>query len=160
MQFAPLFLAGMKATATIFGGLSKNAQLENDRRVALANEAYAAQDAVQELRSAALDEGRVRREARETIAEQFASLATSGLGSTSFSATKSLEESATNAEMDALKVRYRGELGARADTIRSQNFKFQAAADKQAQKFNTIETIIGAGTQLLSGGARQQGVKI
>lgn len=160
MQFAPLFLAGMQATATIFGGIGKGAQLANDRRIAQANEVYAAQDAVQELRSAALDEGRVRREARETIAEQFAAMATSGLGATSFSASKSLEESATNAEMDALKIRYRGELGARNDTIRSQNFKFQAAADKQAEKFNIIDTVLGAGTQLLGGAAKQQGVKI
>jgi len=75
------------------------------------NEILDRQQGSQELQAAAMEEGSQRRAARRAIATQAAAGASTGLELTGSSAL-SLENSAAEAELDALNIRYAG--GARA----------------------------------------------
>ena len=91
------------------------------------------------------------------LAEQFTAFAQSGAGTNDFSTTKALEESATNAEMDALNVRYRGELGARDQNLAAAGYAADAANEKGTRSAIAVKTAFGVGTSLLSGYNKARG---
>lgn len=160
MEFIPLALGGLKAVGAVVGGLQESANSKTRENIYKINARYAAQDAVTELQTANLESNRVRREARETIAEQFAGFAQSGFGVNDFSTTLALEESGANAEIDALNVIYRGEIASRSRQIEAQNQEYQARIEKSGRKSLPFTTALKATTALLGGAASYQGAKI
>jgi hypothetical protein len=128
--------------------------------VARQNANYAAINSVQELRTASREEARVRREGDKQFAEQFAAFAQSGGGVTDFSTTKALEESATLAELDALNVRYKGQLASRDQDIAYSQYDYEARAEKASRPLIGVKTALGVGTAALSGYKKTIGQKI
>ncbi len=128
--------------------------------VARVNQQYATINSVQELRLASLEEQRIRREGNKQLAEQFTAFAQSGAGTGDFSTQKALEESATLAEMDALNVRYKGQIASRDQEIAASQYDYEARSEKASRPGIAIKAGIGAATSLLSGYGKYQGTKI
>lgn len=95
---------------------------------------------------AASEEARSRNDAARLAGEQVASYGASGV-TLEGSPMTVMRESAVNAEMDALSIRYQGALKSRA---------YRAEADQQrfAGKQARVAGFIGGATKLLSGGAQ------
>lgn len=152
-------LGALKAVGTLVQGSEERGILKanqaNEETAAL----YARENASRELQLAANDADAQRRRGREQIGEQTASFAQSGFGFGG-SAGQSIEESATNAELDAMTIQYKGVLRARSDSIEAATHVAQADAYKAARKNNVVKTAIGAATNLLSGFASGRGQQV
>lgn len=159
MQFAPIFLGAVKAVGSIVTGFEESANLKERERVARLNQLYAQQNSSNELRIATADAESQRRRGNEVVAEQATAFAQSGF-SVADSATQALEQSAREAELDALTVQYKGSLRSRAYQIESEGYRGEAEAAERARKMIPLKTAISAGTNLLSGYASQQGMRI
>jgi hypothetical protein len=151
MAFVPVVMAAFSAASTIFSGMQESQASRGREDVARLNESVARANSTQELRAAAQEEMRIRRNGRAQLAEQFTAFAQSGAGVGDFTTTRALEESATNAEMDALNVRYRGELGARDQGLAAEGYKAEADNEKSTRSAIAVKTAFGVGTSLLSG---------
>lgn len=157
MQFAAMFIGGLKAVGSLVSGAEESQNLKEVQRANNLSAAYARQDAQNELRIATADAEAQRRRGRKVVAEQATALAQSGLGDPS---GMLIGQSAAEAELDALNIQYRGELRKRAGDIEADNYLAQADAARRARKTVPIKTIIGAGTNLLSGYASRTGAKV
>jgi hypothetical protein len=62
--------------------------------------------------------------------------------------------------MDALTARYKGELAATQYQREAELYEYEAKSAKSSQSLVPIQTALSAGTSLLSGYARSQGVKV
>jgi hypothetical protein len=149
--------AVFSAAAVGYSGMQESQASRGREDVARLNESVARANSTQELRAAAQEEQRIRRNGRAQLAEQFTAFAQSGAGTNDFSTTKALEESATNAEMDALNVRYRGELGARDQNLAAAGYAADAANEKGTRSAIAVKTAFGVGTSLLSGYNKARG---
>lgn len=88
-----------------------------------------AQNAIAAGQAANAREEQQRRAARQVLGEQKAALAQAGIGMGG-SAADIAEQSAINAEMDALGIRYEGEMERRQFLQRSTAFKHMAGVDR------------------------------
>ena len=159
MQFIPLFLGGLKAVGTIVAGAEERQNLKATEDAARISAQYKRDDAANELRIATADAEQQRRRGREVLAEQTAAFAQSGFSLTD-SAAMSIGQSAAEAELDALKVQYKGVLRNRADLQEAYNYDTQADSARRARKTIGFKTALGAATNLLSGYASYSGMKI
>lgn len=96
---------------------------------------------------ATAEEERFRRQAARQRGEQVGKIAASGVVVNTGSPLLVLADSAREAEMDALNIRYGGELKAQGLEANARSEEFQG---KNAKR----QGIIGAGSTLLSGAAR------
>jgi hypothetical protein len=155
-----IFTAIFSAAATGFSGLQEMQNSRAREDIARVNQQYATINSVQELRLASLEEQRVRREGNKQLAEQFAGFAQSGAGVGDFSTVKALEESATMAELDALNVRYKGQIASRDQAIAASQYDYEARSEKGVRSSIAVKTGIGMATSLLSGYSKYRGAKI
>ena len=132
-------------------------------RVMEQNAANARETAQNERAVASQQEDEQRRRARAVIGSQAAAGAQSGVANTGSQAL-SLEDSATQAELDALNIRYEGQMRSRATELQAQGFDQQAEmsrmASSQAKRNATASRIggyIGAGTAMLKGASSYYG---
>lgn len=159
MQFAPLFLGGLKAVGSLVAGAEQSAQLKEQQRAAALSASYARDDARNELRISTADAEGQRRRGRSAVAEQTAGFAQSGFAVTG-DAVAAIEQSATEAELDALQIQYKGTLRNRAGLIQAGNFDAEADAARRARKTIPFKTAMGVATNLLSGYAGMKGTSI
>jgi len=135
---------------------SANAQADNYRFQAQAqqtNATIAQQNAHNQLLVTDANEDQKRRKSAMQLGEQRASLLTAGIGADG-SASDAIGQSAANAELDALNIRYQGQLQAANYTNQSLMDTAQAGASNQSAH-NAIQAgYIGAASSLLSGAAK------
>lgn len=141
------FASFLSAFGTLYGSQVESAQFEGAARAELYNAAINRQRAEMSRVIYGERESQVRRTSRMELAKQSAGLAEAGLGGNA-----DLErQSAVLAELDALNIRYEGELesygyesAARLNTFNAKNLRSSA-------KSSEIAGYIGAGGDLLGG---------
>ena len=104
-----------------------------------------------EREAAGRREEQQRRKARQVLGEQRAALVQSGIGMMG-SALDIEEQSATAAELDALSIRYEGELAAKGMLYDAEAEKFEGRAALAAGKNAKNASYLKAGSAILSGG--------
>ena len=159
MEAAAIILGVTKAVGTVISGAEESANLKEVQRANQLSAMYARENAHNELRIATADAEAQRRQGRKIVSEQIAGFSQSGFG-LGASAGLSIEASASEAELDALNIQYKGTLRNRAGQIEAQNYDRAADAARRARKLVPIKTVLGAATNLLSGYASSQGARI
>jgi len=104
-----------------------------------------------EREAAGRREEQQRRKARQVLGEQRAALVQSGVGMMG-SALDIEEQSATAAELDALSIRYEGEMAAKGLLYDAEAEKFEGRAALAAGKNAKNASYLKAGSAILSGG--------
>lgn len=156
---APYLTVG-SAVVSAFGAIASGDQASQnaDAQAAAAN--YNAtvqrQQADQALAVANADEERQRRAGRAVLGQQRAAIAESG-GGFGGSAFDIMSDSATAAELDALNIRYQGQLQSRGFRAQAGLSDYEAAMARSNARQARIGGYIGAGAALLSGAARYAG---
>jgi hypothetical protein len=160
MAFIPIIMVAATVASAAIAGASAAQQAATAKTTAEFNRRLAVSQATTELAVAGLEESKIRREGREAVANQFAGFAQSGLGVGDFTTQAALKASATAAEMDALTVRYKGQLAATQQRQAAGFYEYEAKVAENKEKLAQISTGLSMGTSLLSGYSRMQGVKI
>ena len=143
---ATLLIASTAATAA--GSI---AQGNAAAAAANANATVSAQNRDIALQQAGAREDAQRRRAHYALGSQAAAIAESGVDPGSGSAARAIAESATNAELDALNVRYEGLMQARGYDTQAM---FERARAKQARNAGYY----GAVTSILGGASKAYGM--
>lgn len=159
MQFAAVAMFGLQALGAVVGGAEEANQLKYSAEVNDRNAQYKFQNATLENQLATADANLQRRRGREATAEMSASLAQSGF-LVNGDAARAIQASASEAEMDALSIQYKGLLRSRGEQIEGAGLKAQANADRAAAKAVPAKTIIKAATSALSGYSSMRGMRI
>jgi len=105
-----------------------------------------------EREAAGRREEQQRRKARQVLGEQRAALSQAGIGMMG-SATDIAEQSAAAAELDALTIRYEGEMAAKGLLYDAEAEKFEGRANLAAGKNAKTASYLKAGSAILSGGS-------
>jgi len=105
-----------------------------------------------EREAAGRREEQQRRKARQVLGEQRAGLAQAGIGMMG-SALDIEEQSATAAELDALTIRYEGEMAAKGLMYDAEAEKFEGRAALAAGKNAKTASYLKTGSAILSGGS-------
>jgi hypothetical protein len=152
----PYLYAAAAATAAVGTVSAAQAQAASARSSAAAsdyNAQVAAQNADIARRNAGAREDAQRRESRSLLAKQRAAAAQSGFDPASGTLGLVQEQSADNAEVDALMVRYSGELEARGYGAQGALDRFTAGALRANASATSRGGYIGAAAGLLSAAA-------
>ncbi len=104
-----------------------------------------------EREAAGRREEQQRRQARQVLGQQRAGLAQAGIGMMG-SALDIAEESATAAELDALTIRYEGEMAAKGLLYDAEAEKFEGRANLAAGANAKKASYLKTGSAILSGG--------
>ncbi len=147
--------ANVSLASGLFGAISSlsqaSSQASNQKARAERNAQIADQQAVQIKQEADFEEGRKRSEIQRLKASQRAAQGASGGGVDTGSNLLVLEETATLGELDALTIRYRGD-------VQAQRVRAQAATDRfegrSAHQVSQRTGRLQAGTSLLTGVTR------
>lgn len=145
----PFIMAGLSAYSAIQQGNAQAAAANQQAATAARNQKLLEEQARTARQQAGAEEESQRREARRQLGRQSAAIGQAGIG---FGGTAGLlqEDSAIQAELDALNIRYGGEKQAESLLNQSQFAGNEASIlrgnAKQAQRAG----LIGAGTSLLS----------
>lgn len=128
--------------------------------VAAANEKNASENASRARQDAALAEEAQRRQARKSLGRSAAAAAQSGvsgggLGGGSTGAL--LKQAATEAELDALNIRYGGQLEARDHEVEQAQYNLERRVAFQQASGGMLSGLLGAGAAGLSGYADYKG---
>ena len=136
LQLLAAGTAALGAAGSLASGYSQAAAYKQDAKIAEENAVIAEQQA-------AARQDMIRREAKKLRGAQRASVGAAGI-TLDGSAFDVMEDSAVEAELDALTAGYEGKLQARA-------YATEAAAKRYAAKGSIFEGVTGAGAQALSG---------
>lgn len=117
--------SAMAAASSISQAQAAKQQYQSQADAANYNATVANQNAETALQASSANEEAQRRKSAQDMGHLRAGLAENGIGLDSGTATDLTEQSALNAEMDALNIRYQGQTQARA-------YKTQSALDTQA----------------------------
>lgn len=139
----PVTLLLVSASAIAATGAISQGQAEDD--AAKFNAALLEQNSTAELQQTGQREEAQRRQARQVLGAQRAALAESG-GGMGGSAADVMQQSSANAELDALMMRYEGDLRARG-------MRTEAVMERYAGKQAKIASYYKAGGSVLSGAA-------
>jgi hypothetical protein len=131
-----LVLGGLAAAGSLVSANAAAGQYESEAAAARVNARMAGQQANQR-------EEQIRRENRMQMGEQAAAIAQSGTGPGGSNALI-VEQSATNAELDALNTRYEGQ-------VRRTSFLNQAAGAGYAARSARLGGWMGAATSMFDG---------
>lgn len=140
MAFAPVVIAAVGAVASVASAVKQQRDAKKANRAAAAN---LEQEAAVERESALRNEEAQRRDANSIQARSRAALAEAGLSNTG-STARLVQQGDVDAELDALNIRYGGQLASRG--LLSQAAEYRRAA-RTAQR----NAPLLAGTALLSG---------
>lgn len=143
----PTTLAVLTAVSTVVSAGAQFMQGQSAARAASANAAMAEEEAQRSRQAAAAEEQRNREQSRRVISAQRAAYGASGVVSEEGSPLLALADSASEAELDALSIRYSGE-------TQSRRYMAQAASDRASASSYRMQGLVGAGTSLLSGATR------
>lgn len=139
--------ANVSLASAVFGAASALSQARAQKRLASRNAAIAEQNAIQIKNEAAFEESVKRSETQRLKASQRALQGVSGGGVDTGSSLLVLEEQAVAGELDALTIRYKGDVGA----ARARN---QAGTDRFEGELAKKTGVLRAGTSLLTGVTR------
>lgn len=147
-------LAGTGAAVGAIGALSsagsQAAAAESATNAANYNATMARQNATSALQKANADEETQRRQSAKQLGAQRASLAENGISLTEGTGTDLTGEAATNAALDALNIRYGGQLRARGYTNEAALYTAQAQDAMRNKKTALRSGYLSAGASLLS----------
>ena len=136
----------MVATAAVTAiGTASSAKAQSN--ASKQNALYAERNQQLSMMQAGAREEAQRRRARYALGSQAAAIAESGVDVNSGSAARSVAESATNAELDALNIRYEG-------LMQAEGYAAEAANERTRSKYAMNAGYFGAATSLLGGVAR------
>lgn len=143
METAAAILAITGSTMQAIGAIQQGTAAKNagDFNAAILN-----QNAVTERQMAGEREEAQRRTARRVLGSQRAALAQSGIGLDG-SAADVMQQSAANAELDALTTRYEGELRSRGMETQARLERYQGKAAKKASYFEAAGSILSGSGQ-------------
>ena len=143
----PIFMAAaavMQAVGAITGGITadragrRNGQLLDEQ--------------ARETRRATVDRENLTRErSARTLSDQRAALLASGVDPTSGTALIGVGQSAQDAEMDALTLRYEGLMQARTQNMEADNSRYQGKAAKRQGMFSAAGSLLMAGSKYIGG---------
>jgi len=159
---ASLFAAGFQVVGNLLQGEQGYAQGRNEAAIAEANAKTARENAARARRDAALAEEAQRREARKSLGRSAAAIAQSGAAGAGLgqgSAGAVLKQASTEAELDALNIRYSGEQEAQGHLTEAAQFDMERKAALQRAKGARLSGIFGAATAGLSGFANYRGAE-
>jgi len=149
----PLMVAStaISAIGAIQQGKAAEAQAEAQDQANKYNARVKEIQAGVEREAAGRREEQQRRKARQVLGEQRAALAQSGIGMMG-SALDIEEQSATAAELDALNIRYEGEMAAKGLLYDAEAEKFEGRANLAAGANAKKASYLKTGSAILSGG--------
>lgn len=139
-----------------YGAQKAGAEAEQEAQFNAAVQRQEGEFAVQQ---ATEDERRQRVQSRYALGGMRAAIGASGIQRDG-SALDVLQDSASNAEMDALTIRHKGQLAKWAAETNAQMSEFQGAQAKEQAKFAAAGQVLGAGGSAakgLGGGAKAHG---
>jgi hypothetical protein len=145
--------AAISAVGAIQQGAAAASQARAQQGAQQYNAAVKEQNATVARQQAGAREEQQRRMSRQVLAQQRAALAQAGIGVGFGSALDIEEQSAIRAEMDALTIRYEGELQAKGLLASAQQDLFQGEMARAAGRNAQTASYISAGSSLLSGAA-------
>lgn len=156
------YIAIAAATAAAAGSIYQGQQAKKaaDRQADIddRNAVIAQQASQNALLEASSNEDAQRRKSAQQLSAQAASLAESGIGLDSGTASDLTEQSALNAELDALNIRYAGKLKAAGYSNDAASFGMQASASRASGSAARTAGYINAGASALSSyGSYQSG---
>lgn len=161
----PMVSAAMSAVGFVMQSMQQSnaakqqaQQQEYDAAVQRNNAILANANASNALKVASVQEDQKRRENAQHIGGQKAALIESGIDITSGSGADLVEQSAINNELDALNIRYEGQLKANSYSNQANSYTAQAGLDDMGAKQSRANAksatglgmIIGAGAAGLS----------
>lgn len=163
MAIAMLATAAVGAYSAVQSGKAAEAQYKSAQQAADYNAEIEAQNARVARQQAGAREEAQRRQARQVLGEQRAALSQAGIGLAG-SAADVYGQSAANAELDALNIRYEGELGARGLLAQSALTSYEGKVAGMNAKSAKKAGYVNAASSLLAGatnayGAYQSGKK-
>lgn len=147
----------VSAVGAIAQGGAQAASQESAANAANYNAAVASQNADTALQAANANEDAQRRKSAVEMGHTRAALAESGIGLDSGTATDLTEQSALNAELDALNIRYSGQQQANAYKSQSALDLQQAEQDKANASASMTSGYLTAGASALSGFGKYSG---
>ena len=141
--------AAMSAVGAIQQGMAAQAQAKAAQGAAEYNATIKRQQAASELQQANAREEQQRRGTRQVLGQQRAALAQAGIGMGG-SALDIEEQSADRAELDALTMRYEGDLRAKGLLAAAEGAEYEGRAAISAGKNAMTGAYLSAGASLLS----------
>lgn len=156
MAWATAASAVIGAYSAIQSGKNQSAQYRAQQDAANYNAEIQSQNARVARQQAGAREEAHRRQARQVLGEQRAALAQAGAG-LSGSAADVYGQSAANAELDALNIRYEGELDARGLLAQSELTTFEGKVSGMNAKSAKRAGYVNAASSLLAGGSKAYG---
>ena len=143
---APLMIAAgvLGAVSAISGG--NNADKAGQRNGALLDA-----QADETRRATVTRENLNRDRSARALSDQRAAMLANGVDPTSGTALLATGQSAQDAEMDALTLRYEGLMQARTQNMEADNARFQGRAAKRQGYFGAAGSLLMAGSKYLSG---------
>jgi hypothetical protein len=141
--------AAMSAVGAIQQGMAAQAQAQAAQGAANYNATIKRQQADSELQQANAREEQQRRGTRQVLGQQRAALAQAGIGMGG-SALDIEEQSADRAELDALTMRYEGDLRSKGLLAAAEGAEYEGRAAIAAGKNAMTGAYLSAGASLLS----------
>lgn len=139
-------MAWLQIAATVISAVGAISQAVSARNAAKYNAAVAERNAVISRQQAAANEAAQRRDAFRAMGRIRAGYGAAGVA-TEGTPLDVLEDSAAEAELDALNIRYKGEIAA-------MGYESEAQLQKTRAKSALVTGVFNAGSALLSGGAQ------
>jgi len=160
MAALPLVLALASTAVGVVSAINaSNAQAagyESQKQAADYNATIQSQNAAVARQQAGAREEAQRRQARQVLGEQRAALSQAGIGLAG-SAADVYGQSAANAELDALNIRYEGELDARGLLAQSELTRYEGKVAGMNAKSAKSAGRLDAASALLAGGTKAYG---
>lgn len=158
MEYVMMASTVMQAMGAISEGNAAAAQAKAQGRALEANAQIQRDNARQASREASAAEDSQRRQARQVLGKQRASIAEAGIGFTG-SSLDIVNQSTLNAELDALNIRYEGEMRRRG-LINDANFtQFEADQSFAAAKQYKRAGYMKAAATIMDGASKAYGAQ-
>jgi hypothetical protein len=143
---APLMIAAavMQAVGSISGGQAAD-------KAARRNGALLDEQAAETRRATTNRENLTRDRSARAMADQRSALLANGVDPTSGTALIGSGQSAQDAEMDALTLRYEGLMQARGQNMEADNVRYQGKAAKRQAYFSAAASLLSAGSKYTGG---------
>jgi hypothetical protein len=141
----------VSAGGAFMGGQAQAGQYKAQAQAANYDATLAQQQGQLAAEVGASREAQSRRSSTALEGQQFAAIAQSGTGVTSGSAREVMRQQSINDQLDALGIRYEGQLEARGYNLEADKYRTEASFDRSNAHNADIGSYLGAGTALLSG---------
>lgn len=160
MAYAAVVVTAIAAVVSAYSsyqqGKAQEANYKAQAQSDIYNATIAEQNAAVKRQQYVAQEEAQRRQAKQVLGEQRAALAQAGIG-LSGSASDVYGQSAARAELDALNIRYSGELDARGLLAQSDQYRYDASVNRMNATSARRGGYLNAASALLSGASASYG---